>query len=46
MPLSNAKIRSAKSTTKTLRLFDERGLYLEASPNGDKWPAQSTSRHC
>jgi integrase len=37
MPLSDAKIRTAKPTTKTLRLFDERGLYLEVSPNGGKW---------
>ncbi len=37
MPLSDAKIRTAKLTTKTLRLFDEPGLYLEVSPNGGKW---------
>jgi integrase len=37
MPLSDAKIRSAKPTTKSLRFFDERGLYLEVSPNGGKW---------
>ncbi|NBC13878.1 MAG: integrase arm-type DNA-binding domain-containing protein, partial [Gammaproteobacteria bacterium] len=37
MPLSDAKIRTSKPATKTLRLFDERGLYLEVSPNGGKW---------
>ena len=37
MPLSTAKIKAAKPTGKTQRLFDERGLYLEVSPKGGKW---------
>ncbi|MDR3734169.1 MAG: integrase arm-type DNA-binding domain-containing protein [Acidobacteriaceae bacterium] len=37
MPLSNTAIRNAKPKQKTVKLFDERGLYLEVSPNGGKW---------
>ena len=37
MPLTDTKIRQAKPGTKTAKLFDERGLYLELSPNGGKW---------
>lgn len=37
MPLSDAKTRNAKPSTKRRRLFDERGLYLEISPAGGKW---------
>jgi integrase len=37
MPLSDAKLRSAKPSTKAVKLFDERGLYLEVSPSGGKW---------
>jgi len=37
MPLSDAKVRSAKPSTKAVKLFDERGLYLEVSPSGGKW---------
>lgn len=32
MPLSDAKIRAAKATAKTQRLFDGGGLYLEITP--------------
>jgi integrase len=37
MPLTDARIRSAKPAKKSVRLFDERGLYLEISPSGGKW---------
>ena len=37
MPLTNAAIRNANSGKKTRKLYDERGLYLEISPNGGKW---------
>jgi integrase len=37
LPLSDAKVRNAKPSTKRVRLFDERGLYLEVSPAGGKW---------
>jgi len=37
MPLTNTEIRNAGSGAKALRLFDERGLYLEISPAGGKW---------
>ncbi len=37
MPLTDAAVRNAKATDKTLRLKDERGLYLEVSPKGGKW---------
>ena len=37
MPLTNTAIRNAKAGKKTLKLFDERGLYLEVSPAGGKW---------
>ena len=37
MPLTDAAVRNAKATDKTLRLKDERGLYLEISPKGGKW---------
>jgi hypothetical protein len=37
MTLSDAKIRNAKPGNKRVRLFDERALYLEMSPNGGKW---------
>ena len=35
--LTNTAIRNAKPSKKSVRLFDERGLYLEISPNGGKW---------
>jgi integrase len=36
-PLSDTAIRNAKCETKPIRLFDERGMYLELSPSGGKW---------
>jgi hypothetical protein len=35
--LTNAAVRAAKATDKPCRIFDGGGLYLEVSPNGDKW---------
>ena len=38
VPLTDIAIRNAKpSPKKRTRLFDERALYLEVSPNGGKW---------
>ena len=37
LPLSNLTIRSLVSNSKVTRHYDERGLYLEVSPRGDKW---------
>jgi hypothetical protein len=37
MALTDVVVRNAKSIGKTFKLFDERGLYLEVSPNGGKW---------
>ena len=37
MALTNTKIRNTKPGKKTIKLYDERGLYLETSPNGGKW---------
>lgn len=37
MPLTDTAIRKAKPESKPVRLFDERGLYLEISPKGGKW---------
>ncbi len=37
MPLTDTAIRNAKPGEKTIKLFDERGLYLEVSPAGGKW---------
>lgn len=37
MPLSDAQIKKAKPADKPVRLYDERGLYLELSPSGGKW---------
>jgi integrase len=37
MPLTDVSIRKAKAGEKSIRLFDERGLYLEISPSGGKW---------
>lgn len=35
--LSEIQVRTAKPGLKTIRLFDERGLYLEIAPSGGKW---------
>jgi integrase len=37
MPLTDTAIRKARAGTKTQRLFDTGGLYLELSPAGGKW---------
>ena len=37
MPLTDTAVRNAKPGAKPVRLFDERGLYLEVSPTGGKW---------
>ena len=37
MPLTELAIRNAKPGKKPIKLFDERGLYLEISRNGGKW---------
>lgn len=37
MPLTDTAVRNAKPGEKPVRLFDERGLYLEISPAGGKW---------
>ena len=37
MALTDTAIRKAKPGEKAVRMFDERGLYLEVSPNGGKW---------
>ncbi len=37
MSLTDVSIRNAKAGDKTVKLFDERGLYLEISPSGGKW---------
>jgi hypothetical protein len=37
MPLSDTAIRNAKPGTKTVRLFDRDGLYLEVTSGGGKW---------
>lgn len=37
MPLTNTTIRNVKPGKKTVKLFDERGLYLEVSPPGGRW---------
>lgn len=37
MALTDTTARMVKPGTKTQRLFDEKGLYLEVSPSGGKW---------
>ncbi|MBU1191868.1 MAG: integrase arm-type DNA-binding domain-containing protein [Gammaproteobacteria bacterium] len=37
MPLTDTAIRNAKPGEKSIKLFDERGLYLEVAPSGGKW---------
>ncbi len=37
MSLTDVAIRKAKAGEKTIKLYDERGLYLEVSPSGGKW---------
>jgi integrase len=35
--LSETQVRNAKPSDKPVRLYDDRGLYLEVSPRGGKW---------
>ncbi len=37
MPLTDTAIRAAKPGEKTVKLSDEKGLYLELAPSGGKW---------
>lgn len=37
MPLTAIAVKNAKPQSKPYKLFDEKGLYLEISPNGGKW---------
>ena len=37
MPLTDTAVRKAKPGEKPVRMFDERGLYLEVAPTGGKW---------
>ncbi len=37
MPLTDTAVRNAKPGPKPIRMFDERGLYLEVAPSGGKW---------
>ena len=37
MSLTATAVRNAKPNSKTRKLFDGRGLYLEISPRGGKW---------
>ena len=37
MPLTETAIKGKKATGKTIKMFDEKGLYLEVSPKGGKW---------
>jgi hypothetical protein len=43
MPLTDAAIRNAKPGEKTIKLFDERGLYLEVSPPAGSGGGSSTA---
>ncbi len=37
MSLTDTAVRNIKPGVKSIKLFDERGLYLEVSPSGGKW---------
>ena len=37
MALNDLKCRTAKPQGRTVRLYDQRGLYLEVSPSGGRW---------
>ena len=37
MPLTVVQIKSARPQSKTIRLFDGRGLYIEITPSGGRW---------
>ena len=35
--ISDSQIRTFRPADKTVRLYDERGLYLEVTPSGGRW---------
>jgi integrase len=37
MPLTEVQIKQYKPQSKTKKLYDEKGLYLEVAPSGGKW---------
>ena len=37
MPLTSAEVKAAKPSSKTRRLWDQRGLYLEITPSGGRY---------
>ena len=37
MPLTDKQIKLYKAESKTKKLYDEKGLYLEVAPSGGKW---------
>ena len=37
MPLTQVRCKNAKPKSKSYRLFDEKGLYLEVTPKAQKW---------
>lgn len=37
MPLTDTSVKNAKPKDKTYKLFDGGGMYLEVTPNGNKW---------
>ena len=37
MPLTDVVVRAATPQSRTRKLFDGRGLYLEVSPSGGRW---------
>lgn len=41
MPLTDTAIRNVKPGEKPVKLFDERGLYLEVSPTGARTSSYS-----
>jgi hypothetical protein len=43
MALTNTAVKNAKSNGKTVKMFDERGLYLELSPSGGEMVAAEIS---
>ena len=43
MPLTDTAVRNAKPAKKTIKLFDDRGLYLEVSPLAESGGGTSTA---
>jgi integrase len=37
MPLTDTAVRAVQPGSKTIKLFDERALYLQVAPSGGKW---------